>query len=236
MATAIRTDVRVTTAAEWLGTSDVPVTAGALTPGTITVDWGTAQHAYLTGAVCQHSGKPGTVVTMVVKGWPAGEKAAFELTGFAGVNTTKVTSAGPSHTYLARLTIPRSAHIGGVYGLTTVRWDKAASGLNFTDYFQVCTLTPSAASIKHGKAIRLSGKVPTTSGTVYLYSRHTSAGQPSNTSAKGWVKVGHYTLKSGRFSTRLLHPTRTTWYVLRYGAGHGAAFAGYTSVVKVTVH
>jgi hypothetical protein len=231
--TAVPTDLTVTTAAESLSASDASVAAGAVAPA-VTLDWSAAQQAYLAGAACQHSGKPGSAFTVVVKGWPAGEKAGFELAGF-GANSITVTSAGPSHTYRVKLVLPKTIRAGGVYGLATVRADATTSHLAFVDYFQVCTLTPSATSVRLGKTVRLSGKVPTTSGSVYLYSRHTAAGQPATTAAKGWVKLGRYTLKSGKFATGLLHPTRTTWYVLRYGAGHGAAFAGYTSVTKVTV-
>ena len=61
---------------EWLGTP-VSVSAGTTATATVNLDWHNAQYAYLAGPTCRHSGKPGTKVKMVLKGWPAGEKAEF---------------------------------------------------------------------------------------------------------------------------------------------------------------
>ena len=45
--------------------------------------------------------------------------------------------------------------------------------------------------------------------------------------------MGTYKVASRKFLTGLLHPTRTTWYVVKYT---GYAFPAFTSVIKVTVH
>ena len=100
------------------------------------------------------------------------------------------------------------------------------------DHVQVCTFKSSASVIHHGRAVRLSGKVPGT-GKVIIYARTKAAGQPSTTAAKGWAKAGTYTIRSGKFVTGLLHPKRSTWYVARY---RGYDFTAFTSVIKVRVH
>ena len=228
-------DRHATTAgAEWLGSSDVSVVAGTTAADPITFDWSHAQRAYLAGPLCRHSGKPGAVVRMVLKEWPAGQKAAFLLGGYSPY-ATRVSSAGAAKTYVVKLQIPKSAHPGQVYALNTFRADNSASNLNLVDYFQVCTFKASAGAIHRGTAIHLSGKVPSSAGYVYLFARHRTAGQPATVAAKGWVKVGRYRLKSGMFRSSLLHPERSTWYVARYSGGHGANFEAFTSVVKVSV-
>ena len=72
---------------------------------------------------------------------------------------------------------------------------------------------------------------------IVVYQRTKSAGQPTvwNAASKGWHKVA--TLKAsglGKYTSHLLHPSRTTWYVVRY-PGDNWYYAGYTSVIKVTV-
>ena len=75
--------------------------------------------------------------------------------------------------------------------------------------------------------------MPAGAGYVTIYSTTTrSSGQPGTLAAKGWVKAGRYRIKSSKFVTGLLHPTRTTWYVAKY---KGFAFPAFTSVIKVTV-
>jgi hypothetical protein len=78
------------------------------------------------------------------------------------------------------------------------------------DYYQVCTFKSSARAIRHGSAIRLSGRVPG-DGYVTIYAtRHKVSGQPATLAARGWVKLGRYRANSsGKFVSSLLHPTRT---------------------------
>ena len=72
--------------------------------------------------------------------------------------------------------------------------------------------------------------------TVTLFARHTRAGVPSSTAAKGWIKVATLRLDSnGRFHSARLHPKRTTWYVARF-SDSDAGFTAFTPVVRVTVH
>jgi hypothetical protein len=143
------------------------------------------------------------------------------------------------------VTIPSTATPGYDYDLHVYRAD-GASGLDLTTYFQVASLKASPTSARRGRSVRLSGIVPTQGhmGTtlgkakyVTLYQRTKAAGPPTawNAAAKGWHKVG--TLRAnglGKYQSHLLHPLRTTWYVVRY-PGDTWYYAGYTSVIKVAV-
>jgi hypothetical protein len=220
---------------EWLGDPDNPVSvsAGTTAADTVTLDWNNAQHAHLAGPTCQHSGKPGTTVKMILKSWPAGEQADFEAWYGSGSSdyAALVTSTGTGQTYTVPLKVRTNAPVG-TYEIDTYRVDAADSFVGMWDYFQVCTFKTSASAIRRGKAVRLSGKVPGL-GYVTIYStRHEVSGQPASLAAKGWVKVGRYKTKSGKFLTGLLHPRRTTSYVAEYS---GSDFPAFTSVVKVRV-
>ena len=143
------------------------------------------------------------------------------------------------------VTIPSTATPGYDYDIHVVRTD-SDSALDIETYYQVASLKASAKSIRHGGSVRLTGVVPTqgheggTAGKtkpIVVYQRTKSAGQPTvwNAASKGWHKVA--TLKAsglGKYTSHLLHPSRTTWYVVRY-PGDNWYFAGYTSVIKVTV-
>ena len=214
---------------ESLVSSPVDVAAGTTAAGTVALDWNSAQYAYLNGPTCQHSGKPGTKVKMVLKGWTAGQQAQFTSSyGSGSSDDGTVTSSGIG-TFQVPLKINTNAPVG-LCEIDTNRVD-TASYVNMWDYFQVCTFKASATVIHHGKTVRLSGKVPG-SGKVTIYARTKAAGQPTSLAAKGWAKVGTCKIKSGKFASGLLHPRRTTWYVAKYTG----LFPAFTSVVKVTVH
>ncbi len=215
--------------------SPVSVAAGTTAADTVDLDWAAAKHAYLAGPTCQHSGKPGTKVKVVLKNWPATEQAGFVAWYGAGEYdySASVTSTGAGQTYTTPLQIRTNAPVD-LYEIDTYRTDAADSLVGLWDYFQVCTFKASASAIHHGKTVRLSGKVWAVAGKkVTVYSRTKAAGQPATLAAKGWHKVGTYKTKSGKFVTGLLHPTRTTWYVTKYT---GYDFPAFTSVIKVTVH
>jgi hypothetical protein len=213
--------------------ADVSVGAGALAPATVNLDWAQAQYAYLAGPTCRHSGKSGTTVTMVLRGWPAAEQPQFigysDTAAFDyGLGTPR--SPGASTTFTVPLKI---ASTPGLYEIDTSRTDDPASLVGMWDYFQVCAFKASSSTIRRGGTVRLSGMVPAAAGKVTLYSTaHKVAGQPKSLAAKGWTKLGAYTVASRKFATGLLHPRRTTWYVVRYT---GYAFPAFTSVVKVAV-
>ncbi len=226
----------VTAAAEWLSPSAVPVAAGSQASSPVVFDWSHAQRAYLAGPPCQHCGRPGSVVRVVLKGWPAGEKAGFQLTDYKPY-PTQVSSAGTDKTYVVKLRIPNSADPGESYDLTTYRTDDPASHLSLWDGFQVCAFRSTADVVVRGTGIRLRGTVPSAARTVWLFARHSAAARPATVTAPGWHKVGHYRANdNGTFVSALLHPSRTTWYVARYprSSDDGPSFY-FTPVVKVSV-
>jgi hypothetical protein len=210
---------------------------GGTAADTVDLDWSAPHRAALAGPQCRHSGKPGTAVTMALSGWPAGEQAAF--IAFYGTSSTHGYTANPTSTGVplnVPLSVLPSAPVG-VYEIDTYRTGLsgtpgADSLVDMWDLFQVCTFKPSASSIRHGGAVRLSGKVPGT-GNVTIYSAtHKVSKAPATLAAKGWHRIGAYKISSRRFASGLLHPQRTTWYVARY---KGYAFQAFTSVVKVAV-
>ena len=110
----------------------------------------------------------------------------------------------------------------------------------------MASLKASHTSVHPGRAVRLSGVIPTVGHQgsqvgkvkfVNIYQRAKAAGPPTawNPGAKGWRKVA--TVRAnGRGVVRrsVLHPRHTTWYVVRY-PGDSYYFNAYTSVIKVTV-
>jgi hypothetical protein len=211
------------------------VTAGTIAAGTVSLDWNSAQHAALAGPLCQHSGRPGSTAKLVLWGWPAGEKAAFVAYYGPGTSSRYLvsrTSAGPGDTYTVPLTIRKAAPVD-MYEIGTQRTDDRDSLVALWDFYQVCTFKASASAIRHGAAVRLSGKVPAGGGYCTIYSTwHKVSGQPKSLAATGWTRVGRFRVASGRFHTGALRPTRTTSYVTKYA---GYDFPAFTSVVRVAV-
>ena len=228
--------------------STLPVTSGASDGHTMVFDQDNGRGAWIDAPYWQ-SGKPGTKVDLVLENWPSGYEMAFY--GYSQAPSAKekdwdfyVTSDG-SYDGSIDLTIPSTATPGYDYELHTWRYDTTVpeSRLDLTTYFQVASLKASRSTVKHGGTVRLSGVVPTQghvgakagkSKSVILYQRTTAAGQPT-TSTRGWHKV--VTLKAnglGRYASRLLHPKRTTWYVVRYPKD-AWYWGAYTSVIKVAV-
>jgi hypothetical protein len=216
--------------------ADTAVTAGSEDTSAVSLDWTAAHHAYLAGPVWQHSGKPGGLVRLTLKGWPDKEQADFYFRGPTrdwGVPGSW-TSTGAAATVSLRF--PTKAPIG-VYEVHAYRFDLGdANGLpDLWDMYQVCTFKASAGVIHHGRAIRLSGRVPGSGSAIVYSTTHKVTGQPGTLAAKGWVRGGHYHInaKTGAFLSGLLHPKRTTYYVVKYA---GADFNAFTQVVKVVVH
>jgi hypothetical protein len=224
----------MTAETQWQG-SDVSVTPGTTDTTPVALDWGQAHRAYLVGPLWQHSGKPGSIVKLRLKGWPAAELAAFYFEGPSRLwhypDASQITSTGADQIYTASLPIPTGI-APDLYAVHAYR-AKVLNGIpDLWIFYQVCTFKSSASVIHHGKSIRLSGKVPAGAGTVTIYSSRKAYGQPATLAAKGWVRVGSCKLKAGKFAGGLLHPKHTTWYVAKYP---GYAFPAFTSVVKVTV-
>ena len=225
-------------AAEWLGTP-MAVSAGGTAGSTVNLDWNNSQWSWIDGPLCWHSGAPGRALTMVLQGWPAGQTASFEAwygpelsTFYGGYNSLSVTSADPTATYTKSLKVYSKAPVG-VYEIDTYRSD-TPSLLDLWDLYQVTACKASASSVRVGHAVRLSGKVPGGgTATIYAITKKVTNQPASLTPSGGWHKVGTCKIKSGKFVTPYLHPTRTTWYVLKY---KGSAFWAYTQIVKVRVH
>ena len=223
----------MTAAVQSQGT-DTSVTAGDEDTSAVSLDWNAAHHAYLAGQYWQHSGKAGTLVRLTLKGWPVLEQAGFYFRGPTGDFDVPGTWSSTGAAATVSLRIPTKAPVG-VYEFHAYRIDSGdANGMpDLWDMYQVCTFKASAGVIHHGRAVRLGGKVPG-SGWAYVYSTtHKVTGQPGTLAAKGWVRGGRYRIKAnGAFLTGLLHPKRTTYYVVKYRGD----FWAFTSVVRVVVH
>jgi len=221
--------------AEWLGTPTT-VTGGGTAASTVALDMDSGvQGAWLAGPVCRHSGAAGRTVTMQLYHWPSGEKADFEAWYGTGLSTnmwysTTKTSSNGAATYNVPLKIYAHAPVG-VYEIDATSDSTLAL---MWDLYQVTAFKASASSILHGHAVHLSGKVPGSgTATLYAITRSVSAQPASLTPSGGWHRVGSYKIRSGKFTTAVLHPKRTTWYVVKY---KGSAFWAYTQIVKVRVH
>jgi hypothetical protein len=232
----------VTAESEWIspGRQTVAVSPGAVASDTLSFDWNTAVHGRLLGQYCQHSGSPGSLVTYRVSGLPAGEQLSLfgwsEQSSDALVHdyAQTITSTGPSESYTVRLRIPKNAPVG-FYRVEADRSDDPASLLQLYDHFDVCTLVASHRVVGAGDAVRLRGHLDTMSNHATLFVRYRPASQPESLRAPGWTKAGIVDVsRRGGFVTSILHPRRTSWYVLRYS--NRELRRCFTSVVKVQVH
>ena len=230
----------VTTQGDWVspGHAPVAVSAGAQAGAPITFDWSKAVHAHLLGSLCTHSGSPGSTVRLAVSNLPAGEQLGFF--GFSWSPRSwgpqsyahTVTSLDPATTYVTTLRVPERATAGQPYEIDSYRTDDQVSPLDLYDYYLVCDIAASPQAVRSGGSVRLAGHVAGAKATL-LY-RHDAADQPTSAGASGWTKAMSLSPAgaNGQFRTRALHPTRTTWYVVRYS---GEEFTAFTAVVKVTV-
>ena len=194
------------------------------------------------------SGKPGTATWLGFERYPAGWiNKVHGQASWPGSATPKsfgsLTMTGAQLPQVKKVTIPSTVKPGYAYDFTVSHTE---GPLELTTWFQTCSLTPSKTTISHGGAVRLSGVVPTeghlgsTSGktkSVVIYKRTTSAGQPRcwDATRSGWTKVGVVKADGyGKYRSALLHPARSTWYVVRY-PGDSQYWRAFTSVRKVTV-
>ena len=228
----------------------IGVTAG-VTNGLLNFSENNARDVYML-APYWASGRPGLAPKIMFYNWPAGQHVL--MTGAADAPTLAKKSYGTlttdGATMLRSLTVPSTAPAGYTYWFTFTRTDEVngvPSLLELYLPYQVATLSSSKSTIYRGSAHYLTGRVPIkgrigskttgTPKTVTVYKRSSSAGVPTNWDAtkNGWTRVGSYTTtKYGIYKTGYLRPSRSTWYVVRY-AGDADYYAGYTSVIKVTV-
>jgi hypothetical protein len=223
------------------------VTAGVTSATSLTLNEATAMRTWVISSLpdCA-SGAPGVRVPVVLRNFPVGWVSqlwgASERGGIGqsyGTLTSKTTGSN-----VARLLVPALATPGYFYAFIV---QHRAGALFLMTAYQVCTLKASKTSISRGAAIRLSGIVPTANPHtgnhpgiwkwVYLYQRVRPAGQPSNWAhPAGWAYVGKYKANiHGIYTTGLLKPTQTTYYVLKY-PGDALYWKGFTSVTRVVVH
>jgi hypothetical protein len=234
---------------EWWAPSPLTIGAGTTNSSIIIFNQDDGRSVFI-DAPYWASGKAGTVATMVLENWPAGFQASFYGYSEGPVAAYKeyaavAVSDGAKYGTIG-LGVPGSAPPGYTYEIHAWRHDTDDSGLDLATYFQVASLKPSRTAIRRGGAVRLTGVVPTEghmgstpgkSKYVVVYERARSAGQPTRWDAtrNGWTKVATVRTDGyGRYASRLLHPTRTIRYVVRY-PGDAWYWGAYTSVVKVAV-
>ena len=232
----------VTAECDWVSPGHAPV---AVSPGDtagtiIAFEWRSAVRGHLVGPRCRHSGRPGSTVRYAISNLPAGQQISFYARSWSPFDwpvktySQVVTSSGPQNTYTVALRIPTRATVGEVYEIDAERSEDVQSMLWLYDYYEVCTFSSSRGAIVKGQAVRLRGHID--SGHATLFMRHRRAGQPATPQAHGWTKVADLSVRGGgRFVSPPLHPSRTTWYVVRY-RGTDGGFTAFTPVVKVTVH
>jgi hypothetical protein len=229
---------------------DRPIRAGQLSEGSLGMTQTTAQRLLVLKPYWL-SGKPGVTVTVGLQQWqqyqsPARFYGFSEYPASAPVKVYSQTKIADSFdkTYAVNLAVPASATPGYAYQLHAL---SEGSMLDLRHYYQVCTLKSSATTVKAGRAVKLSGIIPTqghvgsTRGqakqvTVYRSTKAVS-GPPTTWDAarKGWAKVA--TLRAdgfGKYASGNVRVTKTTWFVVRY-PGDKWYHDAYTSVVKVAV-
>ncbi len=229
--------------AEWISPAHVPlaVTPGALASETVAFDWASAVRGRLLGPLCQHSGRPGSTVRFTVSNLPTAEQLSFWGFDYGSprklisqVYPQVVTSAGTEKTYTVTLRVPSRAPVGSTWEVDAWRSDDPYSLLDLYDYYQVCSFAASRDSIARGEGVRLHGRINgATGGRATVFMRTRPAGQPASLKAPGWTRVARVKVSDGeKLVTPVLHPQRTTWYVVRYA---GEAFPAFTPVVTVRV-
>jgi len=228
----------------------VPVVAGATSRATIQVFEESSQRIWVDQPYWA-SGPPNAKIAVALENWPAGYKAQFYGDQDAPDDreidyTGEWTSSGG--TGYVTMTVPSWATPGYIFHPHAWRSDDLweFTALDIHDFYQVCTLKPSASSFRWGKWITVSGVVPTEghwgsepgiSKTVTLYAHAGTAAVPTkwNPTSQGWKKV--YSIKAdgfGRYVSKRFRPNRTLTLVVRY-PGDDWYWDAYTSVQKITV-
>jgi hypothetical protein len=233
--------------------AELPVSGVAIAPGqpagTVNVNEADAHGIWFNG---WGSGKPGTTTSLVFERFPEGwvnsigGVATYPDTApwktFADWTAGKAPDTGPNY-QPRRFTIPATTPAGYAYYVFV---GHVGGSLQLRTWYQTCTCNASRTTIRPGQGVRISGVVPTAGHmgsqagqpkTVTLYKRTRSAGQPTawDATKRGWTRVRNLTANGyGRYSSPLLHPKRTTWYIVRY-EGDDWYWGAYTGVRKVTV-
>ena len=193
------------------------------------------------------SGGPGSRVALALFQFPQGQQTT--VTGYSeDPESSSVQSYGTyesegDEVELIGLSIPKTATPGYSYYFSL---RNAEGRLILETSFEVATLKASRTMIRRGGSVRLSGIVPTEGHwgdevgkskavTVYQRWKPPSASIASDPYSKGWSKIGTFRANGhGRFLTRYLRPSKSTWYVVKW-AGDDWYRSAYTDPVKVTV-
>ena len=220
------------------------VSAGVLSADTLSVAEADAQRVMVTTPFWG-SGKPGATVRLTAGSFPASGWTS-EFTGYperGSASLARHYGQFPTAGIAKRsLTVPKTAPAGYDYFLDV---QHVEGPLDLTTAYQVCSLNSSRTSVARGGAIRLSGRIPLAGHwgahlapagkTVVIFKRTTSASQPVDWTPRGWTKVAAVkTDRTGYYHSGLLHPTRTTWYVVRYPGSISATTSAKRNSRKVS--
>jgi hypothetical protein len=213
------------TACEWISPGATPwaVTAGSITPGVVTMDWSTAVHSHILGPRCQLARRPGGTVRFSLTNVPAGEQFSFYATQSFGSTlplSPVVTSTSPQTPYTVRVRVPSQIVAGQDCYISAYRSDDPESTLSVTDRLSVCSLSASRALITRGEGVRLHGRVESNGSSATLLAAPAGTPRPATLVAPGWKKVATLKLSNHddfiSFLSPILHPKKSTSYVLRF--------------------
>ncbi len=212
-------------ACEWLSPNDTPqaATAGAITPGDVTMDWSTAVHSRILGPRCQLVQRPGGLLRFSLTNVPAGEQ--FSFCGSAAFGNTLplapvVTSTSTQTPLVVAIRIPKQVPGGEDWDITAYRSDDPQSILSVSDRVSICSFSASQTVIRRGEGVRLRGRLEANSQTATLLAAPAGTPRPATVAARGWRKVATLALVNHNdyigFLSRTLHPRKSTSYVLRF--------------------
>jgi hypothetical protein len=228
----------------------VPVAAGATSRASIQVFEEDSRRIWVDHPYWA-SGPPDARITVALENWPAGYRAQFygdqdapddRAIDYAG----EWTSSG--RTGYVTMTVPSWATAGYQFHPHAWRSDDlwAFTDLDIHDFYQVCTLKPSASSFRRGQWITVSGVIPTQGHwgsrpgirkTVTLYAHQGPAKVPTkwDPRSEGWAKVSSMKADGlGRYTSKRFRPNTTLTLVVRY-PGDDWYWGAYTGARKITV-
>jgi hypothetical protein len=212
-------------ACEWLSPGDTPLTAtaGSITPGDVTMDWNTAVHSHILGPRCQLVQRAGGTLRFSLSNVPAGEQFSFCGGGAFGSTlplSPVVTSASTKTPLVVSIGIPKQVQGGQDFYITAYRSDDPQSILAVGDRVSICSFSASRALVRRGTGVRLRGRLAANSQTATLLAAPAGTARPSTLAARGWKKVATLKLTNHGdyigFLSAILHPRRSTSYVVRF--------------------
>jgi hypothetical protein len=230
--------------------SPIQVAAGGISPRSVAAHEEVAQRVWVESPSWA-SGPPNARITVALEGWPSGFKARF----WAEMDdpqrrwldySTEWTSTGePAH---VTLTVPGWATPGYAFLPHAWRSDKLweFTALDIHDFYQVCTIKPSASTVRAGTRVTISGVIPTQghwsaqpglAKTVTLFAHTGNAKVPGSwdPTREGWRKVATIQADGfGRYKSPALRIDRARTFVVRY-PGDDWYWDAFTGTTKVNV-